>query len=193
MKKIIILFALILMIYPQTLLRTNFQSEDEIGQIVLPATLFSHGREVTINDCRIDLGKLREQGGITMDVDRKKMLVSVEPYKIKILDPKGKYGKFKLTVKGKDAVSINLPLWLLKGIFCIVKPFMQISRETRITRYKGAEIKYEREDEEAVETAGKIMDFISSPHKFIGGYAGPIHFIHVEEKDQIIDIVLQKP
>jgi len=191
MKRVIILFLLVSIAYPQVLLKLKVQSKEEVVEIVLPSVLFDKGRKITIDNQKIDLGVLKEKGTIIIEVDGEEKKVSFKPYKLKVLDPEGKYGRFKLTVEGEDAVSINLPLWLLKGFFWIAKPFMEIEKTTVIKEHKGVEVRYEEPDEKAIEAAKIVMDFISQPHKFIGGYAGPIHFLHVEEKNEVVDIILQ--
>lgn len=191
MRKTLILLLLSTLVFPQVLLKMNINSPEQTAQMVLPASVFVKGYTMRVNGRNVDLGILKEKGKIVVEVDGEKMEISLEPYRLRGINPEGKYKKFKLRVEGEDSISITLPLWLLKAIFSVVKPLIQVSKEKVVMEFNNTKVKYREEDVDAEKAVKLILDYISAPHKFIGGYAGPIKFLHVEEATETVDITLE--
>ncbi|GEM_PF-2506536 len=191
MRKILVLLLLSTLSFSQVLMKMNINSSGEKAQIIMPDAIFLKGYTMRFKGEKVDLGILKEKGKIFIATDGEKMEISLEPYKLRGIDPEGKYTKFKLRVEGEDSISITLPLWLLRAVFSVVKPLIQVSHEKVVMEYRNTRVKYREEDPLAEKAAKLVLDFITSPHKFIGGYAGPIKFLHIEEENETVDITLE--
>lgn len=191
MRKTLILLLLSSLVFSQVLIKMNINSPEETAQLVLPASIFVKGYTMRVNGKNVDLGILKEKGKIVAEVDGEKMEITLEPYKLRGIDPEGKYTKFKIRVEGEDSISITLPLWLLKAIFSVVKPLIQVSDDKVVMEFSNTKVKYREEKVKAERAVKLILNFISAPHKFIGGYAGPIKFVHVREETETVDITLE--
>ncbi len=175
MRKILVLLILPFLIYSQALMRITVKEKDEFVEIILPKSVFKSPAKIRLDNYEVDLGKLKNKRKMEINKDGERTEIFLGPVKLPAVDPDRKYSKMKIIVEGEDSVRVNLPLWGMRLLFKLVKPFIDV----------------EIDNSADAELAREIIDFVSKPQQFLGGYVGPIKFIHVKDEDQLVEIIME--